>query len=66
MITINGVPARVWQGETAAGVPIVAAITSVALDADLLEDQLTEFSDVDEHAAPRPDAVEAFDLRLLL
>lgn len=50
IVEVNGVPARVWQGTTERGVPIVALITSVAVERD--QDQ-TEFdADLQEHAPP--------------
>jgi len=48
------VPARVWEGVTAAGVPVFAFITRVA--AERTQD-LTEFErDLQEHAPPSPEA----------
>lgn len=47
---VNGVPARVWQGTTERGIPVVAYITSIAAagDADLSELE----ADLQEHAEP--------------
>jgi hypothetical protein len=58
-----GVPARVWEGHTAKGVPVIAFITRVA--AERSED-LAEFErDLQEVAVPSP-AVEAWPLRMVL
>ena len=64
IVQVNGVPARVWQGTTASGVRVVCLVTRIAVetgqDTSLFEREL------EEHAAPRSDAVEAFPLRLIL
>jgi hypothetical protein len=64
IVTLNGVPARVWQGKTASGIPVFAFITRLAVDRDEpceeFEHELEE-----QHAAPRPE-VAAFESRLIL
>ena len=61
---INGVPGRVWQGETATGIPIVCLITFVGVRNGHPTDEFEK--ELKEHAAPNRDAVEAFDPRLIL
>jgi hypothetical protein len=62
-VTVNGIQARLWQGQTGGGIPVHAYITRVAVAAD--EDG-TEFErELQEHAAPRPE-VAAIPLRLIL
>ncbi len=57
------VPARVWEGHTAKGVPVIAFITRLA--AERSED-LAEFDrDLQETAAPSP-AVEEWPARMIL
>lgn len=64
IVHVNGVPARIWQGTTEAGVAVVVAVTRVAVgkgdDAHELERDLVE------HAPPNAAAVEAFPLRMVL
>jgi hypothetical protein len=63
-ITINGMPARVWQGTSAGGVPVWCAITRIAIpiDANALEFD----AELRECAPPGVDAVRAFPLRMVL
>lgn len=49
IVTLNGVPARVWEGTSAGGVRVHAFITRIAVDR---EDDGTEFDDLSEHAEP--------------
>jgi len=60
----NEVRGRVWQGETAAGVPCFAVVALIA--ADPLADQEEFERDLQEHAAPKPETVKAFPLRMVL
>lgn len=57
------IPARVWEGRTANGIPCHAFITriGVAKDADSSEFE----RDLQEHAAPTPE-IQAIPLRLIL
>lgn len=64
-LMIDGVivPARLWQGETAAGIPVFAWITRIAA---ARKDDLAEFDrDLKECTPPRPEAT-AFPLRMIL
>lgn len=40
MVTLNGVPARIWEGSTAKGVRVIAFVTRLAVAAD---DDAAEF-----------------------
>ena len=64
-LTINGVevPARVWQGQTVAGVPCFAFVTRIA--AAEAEDRAEFERDLLGVASPRPD-VEAIPPTLIL
>lgn len=63
IVHLNGVPARVWEGKTAAGVPMHAFIVRVGVHQDA---DASEFErDLKEHAAPSPD-VAAIPLRMVL
>ncbi|HYM46747.1 MAG TPA: hypothetical protein VES65_11390 [Solirubrobacteraceae bacterium] len=62
-VEADGLRMRVWQGETAAGIPVVALIVRVAVERT---QDTTEFErELQEHAAPRADVV-AFPLRFFL
>jgi len=66
IVTVNGVPARVWVGTTERGVPFHALITRVAVDTALGEDAQRQFAEellaVD---APRPE-LPAWPTRMIL
>lgn len=66
IVELNGVPARVWQGQTESGVEVHAFITRIAVRDDTPPEELKRFEDeLHEQAAPRPE-VQAIDARLLL
>jgi len=53
VVYLDGVPARVWQGKTEAGVPVQAFITRVAVST---EDDVEQFDrEFQEHAPPHID-----------
>jgi len=56
MVYLDGVPARVWQGHTEAGVPVHCYVTRIAVDRD--EDASELERDLQEHEAPRPEVVD--------
>lgn len=52
IVEVNGLPARVWEGTTAAGVKIHALITRVAIHKG---EDATEFErELQEHTPPTP------------
>lgn len=62
LVEINGVPARVWEGTTDKGVPVIAFIPRVAARAD---HDVTEFErDLQETKPPSADA-QAFPARMV-
>jgi len=63
LTSINGVPARIWEGHTASGIPIHCYITRIAVNH---LDNCTEFDQELEHASPPTPAVMAIDNRLLI
>lgn len=65
VIEVNGVPARVWQGVTAAGVPFVALITRVAVHRDADHGEFAAELQ-EEHAPPEEAAIRAFPARMVL
>ena len=63
IVELNGIQCRVWQGETARGVPCHAYIPLIGADKDF---DTSEFdADLQERVAPRPD-LDVIPLRLLL
>lgn len=56
-------PARVWEGTTDAGVPVVCWITRIAASRD---DDLTELDTALHEMRPPSAAAEAFPLRMIL
>lgn len=64
-LVIDGksVPARVWQGHTASGIPVHAFITRVAVHESL--DQREFERELEAHAAPTPE-IAAIPLRMIL
>ena len=62
-VDLNGIPARVWEGQTEGGIRVHAFITRIAVHRT---DDTSEFErDLQEHRAPSPD-VAAIPLRLIL
>ena len=59
----DGMPARVWEGHTEAGIPVIAFITRIAAERDA---DLAEFGrDLQEVTPPSPD-VEAWPAHMLI
>ncbi len=57
------VPARVWEGHTASGVPVVAFITRITAERDA---DLTEFQRDLQQASPPSAEVQAWPMRMLI
>jgi hypothetical protein len=64
VVTLNGVPARLWEGMTPSGIPVVAFITRVAVPDGHPTEQFER--ELQEHAPPKPELAGAFDARLIL
>jgi len=64
LVHLNGVPARIWEGKTARGVPVHAFITRIACDheADSFEFDL----ELDEHRPPSPEVDRSYPDRMTL
>lgn len=63
IVKVNGMAARIWEGKSAKGVPIVACITRIAVER---EADNSEFErELKEHAAPSPAAM-VFDTRFFV
>jgi len=63
IVRLNGVPARIWEGHTAAGVPCHAYVTRIAVAND---QDASEFErELQEHAAPSLD-IEAIPFSMII
>ena len=63
IIDLDGIPVRVWEGETESGIKIHALITRIAVNKD---DDCSEFEkELEEAAAPSVD-VEMYPSKLIL
>ena len=60
-----GMPARIWEGQTENGVPVICFITRIAVGKDAKKETLRLFeSELQEHRPPSAEA-EAFPLRMI-
>jgi hypothetical protein len=63
-VDIQGVPARVWEGTSQAGVAVVCLVTRIAV---LRRDDCTQFDrELVEQGPPSESAIAAFPLRMVL
>lgn len=63
-VELNGVPARVWVGETESGIKLHCYVTRVAIDEE--ETRKEEFDrELTKHLAPTEE-IRAIPLRLIL
>jgi len=61
---LNGVPARVWEGQTESGIKVHCYITRVAIDKD--EPRVDEFkNELQEQKVPSAE-IEAIPLRMIM
>lgn len=63
IVELNGVPARIWEGQTDTGIPVHCFVTriAVALDQDHAQFEI----ELQECKPPRPE-LKAYDLRYFL
>jgi len=65
IVTLNGVPARIWEGHTASGIPVHCYVTRIGVK-DGLGLDTTEFDrELQEHTMPSLD-VQFIPLHLIL
>lgn len=63
IVQLNGVPARIWEGHTAAGVPCHAYVTRIAVSESV---DSSEFErELQQHAPPSAE-IQAIPLRLVI
>jgi hypothetical protein len=63
-VTLNGVPARLWEGATDSGIPVVAFVSRIAVPEGQPTEQFEK--ELKEQKQPRPELAGAFDARLIL
>ena len=63
--TLNGVPARIWEGVTETGVRVHCYVTRIAVPNDHPAEQERFARELQEHKAPSPE-VAAIPLRMVL
>lgn len=61
--TVNGVPARIWEGHTESGIPVHAYITRIGVPKGQDESQFQ--AELQECRPPSPE-IEAIPLRMIL
>jgi hypothetical protein len=63
-VTVNGVPARIWEGHTDSGIAVFCYITRIAVH---LDDDRSQFeAELQEHRPPRNADIDAIPNRLIL
>jgi hypothetical protein len=63
IVRLNNVPARIWEGKTASGIPVHCYVTRIALAKDA---DPSEFErELQEHKPPSPE-IQAIPLRMIL
>jgi hypothetical protein len=63
VVTIDGVPARVWEGTTESGIPCICFVTRVAVHNDHDSSQFAR--ELLEQRPPSPEAA-SFPLRMII
>ena len=63
LVTVNGVPARIWEGTTDSGIPVHAYVTRIAVHKDADASQFER--ELQECRVPSPE-VAAISTRLVL
>lgn len=65
VVTLNGVPARVWEGITESGVHVHCYVTRIAVPNDSPAEQERFARELQEHRVPSLE-VQAIPLRMVL
>jgi len=67
IVQLNGVPARIWEGETSTGIPIHCFITRIAVDKNETPENISQFeSELKEVHAPINADIESYDFILII
>ena len=63
IVELNGVPARVWEGQTESGIPVHCFVTRISPQSN---DNIEDFErELQETKAPSPEVL-AYPMRLIL
>lgn len=66
-VTVNGVPARIWEGTTETGTKVYACITRIAIAKDEPGEVVAQFDhDLSKCRQPTDAAIEAFPVKMVL
>lgn len=66
IVDINGIPARVWEGESERGTPVIVLVTRIAVRQDAGEQAHQEFTaELQEHTPPSVEA-QAWPTRMFI
>lgn len=66
LVTLNGVPARIWEGTTESGIPVHCFVSRVAVDENLPAEQLEQFERELKTVRPPTPEIAAIPARLLM
>jgi hypothetical protein len=66
IVKLNGVPARIWEGQTSTGIRVHCFITRIAIDKDESPENITQFAhELLEQEAPS-EAIQLYSLNLII
>jgi hypothetical protein len=66
MVTLNGIPARIWEGITESGIEVHAYITRIAIKETESEEAKTQFASELKQCAKPSKQIEAIPSRLVI
>ena len=64
IVELNGIPARIWEGETDSGIKIHAFISRIAIDKN--EPDKEQFEKELQQCNPPLEAIQSYTLKLIL
>lgn len=65
IVELNGVPARIWEGQTESGIKVHCFVTRIAIDKD--ESRVSEFiKELQETRTPSPEIKNCYPNKLIL
>lgn len=66
VVTLNGVPARIWEGTTESGHRVHCFVTRIACDVDNAAARAEFDAELQECRVPSADVERAYPLRMIL
>lgn len=66
LVKVNEVPARIWEGKTDTGIPIICFITRIAVGENESVQVLQRFKDELMHCEPPSEEAKMFSLRMVI